>query len=172
MTLDKFISRGFTSSVGDSSGTWVAKDPSTQPAKSFVPQAEGGTSFVLGSTRPGAGKGMQQNKPFEDRDPNYGFNEEAVRYGGTRQHQNTHSGCFGSAPRRSRGYSGGGGGGTSGTIDGHKAVVALFMAAIVVGIAVLITSGMKIESPRAKSLQQESQGKRAPNRSIPPVWYR
>jgi hypothetical protein len=171
MTLDKFISRGFTSSVGDSSGTWVARDPSTQPAKSFVPQAEGGTSFVLGSTRPGVGKSAQQSKPFEYRDPFYGFNEESVRYGGTRQHHNAHPGCFGNSSRRARGYSGGGGG-TSGTIDGHKAVVALFMAAIIVGIAVLITSGMKIDSPKAKNPQLENGGKRAPNRSIPPVWYR
>lgn len=171
MTLDKYISRGFTSSVGDSSGTWVARDPATKPAQSFVPQAEGGTSFILGSTRPGVGKGTQQSKPFEYRDPYYGFNEEAVRYGGTRHQQNSPSGCFGSSPRRSRGYAGGCGG-TSGSIDGHKAVVALFMAAIIVGIAVLITSGMKIDSPKAKGLQTETGGKKPPNRSIPPVWYR
>ena len=171
MTLDKFICRGFTSSVGDSSGTWVARDPAAQPAKSFVPQQEGGTSFVLGSTRPGVGKEMRQNKPFEYRDPYYGFNEEAVRYGGTRQSQNGHSGCFGSSSRRLRGASGGGSG-TSGTIDGHKAVVALFMAAIIVGIAVLITSGMKVDSPKAKGFQTESRGKKPPSRSVPPVWYR
>ena len=164
MTLDKFITRGFTSSVGESSGSWVSKDPSKQPATSFVPKAEGGTSFVLGSTRPNTAGSRTNGKPFEYRDPYYGFNEESVRYQGTQRGNNAPSGCFGSASRGSRGG--------NGTIDGHKAVVALFMTAIVIGIAVVITGGFREESPKAKKVQPLHSEKRAPNRSVPPAWYR
>lgn len=164
MSLDKFVSRGYTSSLGESSGKWVAQDSQTAaaPATSHLPNHESGTTFVLGATRANPGRVYGENKkPFEYREADYTFNHDDIRHEGTRSHRAAPSGCFGSAPS-----------GASGTIDGHKAVVGLFMAAIVVGIAVIATGGWSQDTPKAGEYRTPIERYTGAPRQPLPVWDR
>jgi len=165
MSLDKFVSRGYTSSLGESSGKWVAQDSraATPPATSHYPNHESGTTFVLGATSANPGRAYgEKSKPFEYRESDYTFNRDDIRHEGTRSHRNAPSGCFGSSNGNASG----------GTIDGHKAVVGLFMAAIVVGIAVIATGGWSQDTPKAGEYRTPIERYTGAPRQPLPVWDR
>jgi hypothetical protein len=89
MALDKFISRGFTSSVGSGEGRWVQTSSSptqTTSADKFAGNHQQGTSFVMGG-------GGLRGRPAASRDKaggsasyteeRYSFDAHDVRHQGT-----------------------------------------------------------------------------------------
>lgn len=48
--LDKFVMRGYTASSGNSSGSWVSREQSSQPVSGNQMDSKSGTSFTMGNT--------------------------------------------------------------------------------------------------------------------------
>lgn len=132
MSLDKFIMRGLSSSLGSGEGNWVAKTqqyhgPTQQQT---VIRHEGGTSFVMGGGplkgRP-APKSGSENSYKEER---YSFDADSVRQGGTMRGQ------------RARGERDSGGGMSlaeaANTKKGHKIAVGIAMYGILLAIGIVL----------------------------------
>jgi hypothetical protein len=65
MSIDKFIMRGMTGSLGSGGDTWVAKaTPPPQTTQPTHTHQASGTSFVMG----GGGLGRPSNKPQSGRE--------------------------------------------------------------------------------------------------------
>lgn len=109
MSLDKFVMRGFTGSVGSGEGRWVATSAqTTQQATTQVTQHPAGSSFVMGGgglrARPAPGVGAKN--PHSEHDSSkgeamgsgerYSYNADKVRDKGTQHEFGQHPGCFGS----------------------------------------------------------------------------
>jgi hypothetical protein len=135
MSLDKFVMRGFSGSVGSGEGRWVTPTQQYQgpTQQQTVVRHEGGTSFVMGG---GPLKGKPSPKAERGRsykEERYSFDAETIKEGGTMR------------SRRS-GSSRDGGSGLSlieaaNTRKGHKIAMGLAMYGIilVIGIVLLIT---------------------------------
>ncbi len=109
MSLDKFVMRGFTGSVGSGEGRWVATSAQTtqQPAAQ-VNQHPAGSSFVMGGgglhARPTTSASSRNT--HSEHDPSkgeamgsgerYSYNVDKVRDKGTQHDFGKHQGCFGS----------------------------------------------------------------------------
>lgn len=66
MSLDKFVARGFSGSVGDTTGQWVSRSPETTTAQPVRTSNETGTSFVMGGSRSStAGYRMKSNQSLD-----------------------------------------------------------------------------------------------------------
>jgi hypothetical protein len=93
MSLDKFLGRGFTGSLGSGEGRWVAQaTPHQQPSQQGSTQ--GGTSFVMGG---GPLKGRPQansNKDNQYREERYAFDAHEVRSKGSVKEVKQHKECM------------------------------------------------------------------------------
>jgi hypothetical protein len=164
MSLDKFVMRGFTSSLGESSGQWVAKDPASQAPGSFMPKRDDGTSFLMGGGVGQPRRGGNDGKPFAFKDPDYFFDKrEIMNGGGATKRDSIPSGCFG----------GGAGNDKSGT-SSQAAIMGVFMALITIVLALIAMSGT-VKDDRPKFRNRDFSGKQdrqGPQRPAPPAWYR
>lgn len=135
MSLDKFVMRGFSGSLGSGEGRWVTPTQQYQgpTQQQTVVRHEGGTSFVMGG---GPLKGKPSPKAHGDKtykEDRYSFDAEAVKSGGTMRSQ------------RSRSSPGAGESMSlieaANTRRGHKIAMGLAMYGIIlaVGIVLLIT---------------------------------
>lgn len=97
MSLDKYVMRGFTSSLGSGEGKWVASSAppsSTTPSPNSSSHHSGGTSFVLGglpTSKPGRSQSNSQGGYTEDR---YSFNPDKVQESGTVHERHSYKHCF------------------------------------------------------------------------------
>jgi hypothetical protein len=108
MSLDKFVMRGFTGSVGSGEGRWVASSSSTQ-AQPAATQHASGSSFVMGGggLRPKPSAGTKSSDAYSEFDSSkgeamgggerYSFNADKVQNKGTQHNHGKHPGCFGSS---------------------------------------------------------------------------
>ena len=164
MSLDKFVMRGFTSSLGESSGQWVAKDPASQPSNTFMPKRDDGTSFLMGGGVEQPRRGGNDGKPYTFKDPDYFFDKREIMNGGSATRRDSvPSGCFG----------GGSGGEKSGS-SSQAAIMGVFMGLITIVLALVAISGtVKNDTPKLRGLEFSGRPERqAPQRPAPPAWYR
>jgi hypothetical protein len=109
MSLDKFVMRGFTGSVGSGEGRWVATSgQTTQQAAATATQHPTGSSFVMGGgglrARPAPKAGSKgEHSEFDSSQgeamgggDRYSYDPNKVRDNGTRHNYGKHPGCFGS----------------------------------------------------------------------------
>lgn len=108
MSLDKYVMRGFTGSVGSGEGRWVASSASATPDKSAVSQHQGGSSFVMGGggLRPKPTPNSSSKEAYNEYDSSkgeamgrgdrYSYDADKVRDKGTQHEYGQHPGCFGS----------------------------------------------------------------------------
>jgi hypothetical protein len=108
MSLDKFVMKGFTGSVGSGEGRWVASSNSTTQAPNTITQHPTGSSFVMGGggLGPRPNLGSSQKGSHDQFDPSkgeamgagerYSYDPDKVRDKGTRHDFGRHQGCFGS----------------------------------------------------------------------------
>jgi hypothetical protein len=92
MTLDKYVSRGFSGSLGSGEGKWVQSSTSSSHSQSAAQSSinhQGGTSFVMGGGglrgRPSGSKERSQNDSGYA-DDRYSFDAHDVRHSGTGRH--------------------------------------------------------------------------------------
>ena len=136
MSLDKFVMRGFTSSVGSSTGSWIGRAGGTSdtPAKSVD---NSGTSFVMGrgvaSTRNFKAQSGASNHS-EPRDEGYSFDRHDGQYHGSRPRH----GILSNGGGRARGGDADSGGLFGG--KGSNAIVGFWLALIVIGLMVFLSS--------------------------------
>jgi hypothetical protein len=109
MSLDKFVMRGFTGSVGSGEGRWVASSvPTAQAPAAPVTQHPAGSSFVMGGgglrTRPTPTANSKASHSEFDSSKGeamgggerYSYDPDKVRSKGTKHEYGKHPGCFGS----------------------------------------------------------------------------
>lgn len=162
MTLDKYVMRGFTSSVGNSSGQWVARSPDSQQSQTFQPNNDGGTSFVLGG---GIANSSARGKAApKHRDNDYLFNATNVLSEGTSGGRTIPSNCIG----------GGRGDGSGAGLDGQKGIMFVFLIVICCACAFLAISGVS-SGHGAKAKRPVHRGNpgavEQPLQRGQPVWY-
>lgn len=88
MSLNKYVARGFTSSVGSGEGKWVQTSAPAAASSGATPSSnhEGGTSFVMGG---GGLRGRPQgtrelsHRDSSQSDHRYSFDAHHVRHKGT-----------------------------------------------------------------------------------------
>jgi hypothetical protein len=164
MSLDKFVMRGYTGSVGNSSGQWVARSPDSQQPQTFQPNNDGGTSFVMGGgglARPYYRNGGRGRNVPNYRDEDYMFNSADVSSGGTAMRRDAPSGCFGAR------------GGSSGGMDGQKAIIFIFiiiMAIVCAFVALSGATGSRAKAKRPAGYNRGGQQEQTIQRGSP-VWY-
>jgi len=108
MSLDKFVMRGFTGSVGSGEGRWVASSaPTTQAQPSSTTQHPAGSSFVMGGgglrpkpTGPSNSKGSYSEYDSSKGEgmgggERYSYDVQKTRDKGTQHDYGQHPGCFG-----------------------------------------------------------------------------
>lgn len=109
MSLDKFVMRGFTGSVGSGEGRWVASSASTtQTQPTATNQHAAGSSFVMGGgglrPKPTGPAGAKDSCSEHDSSKGegmgggerYSYDFEKTRDKGTQHNYGQHPGCFGS----------------------------------------------------------------------------
>jgi hypothetical protein len=108
MSLDKFVMRGFTGSVGSGEGRWVASSNQTAPTAPVATQHPTGSSFVMGGgglrPKPSTNSGPKNSCSEYDSSKGeamgggdrYSYDAEKVRDKGTQHNYGQHPGCFGS----------------------------------------------------------------------------
>lgn len=138
MSLDKFVMRGFTGSVGSGEGRWVASSSSSQQASSSVGrQHQSGSSFVLGGggAVSRSGSSSKGKASYSEHDSSrgeamgggdrYSYDPDKVRNGGTQHDYGKHPGCFGSKSLND----------AANSRQGHQVVVGMLFF----GIALFVT---------------------------------
>jgi hypothetical protein len=139
MSLDKFVMRGFSGSVGSGEGRWVAS-PGSQGNNSLNSgsRAHSGSSFVMGGgglrARPTPSRRAGERCSEHDGSSGeasgggdrYSFNVDKVRNKGTDHKHGQHQGCFGGRSLNE----------IASTQRGHRIVVGLAMYGI--GLFILI----------------------------------
>lgn len=85
MSLDKYLMRGFTGSLGSGEGKWVATAAPHATQSSHRSDSSSGTSFVLGGGNSGSsGSQARRETPTRDyREDRYSFDATEVRSKGT-----------------------------------------------------------------------------------------
>lgn len=108
MSLDKFVMRGFTGSVGSGEGRWVASSAATTPTQPVATQHQGGSSFVMGGSglRPRPTPDSRSKGSHSEFDSSkgeamgggdrYSYDAGKVQDKGTQHNYGEHPGCFGS----------------------------------------------------------------------------
>lgn len=108
MSLDKFVMRGFTGSVGSGEGRWVASSAPNTQAAPVATQHPTGSSFVMGGgglrPTPTTNRGAKESYSEYDSSKGeamgggdrYSYNADKVRDKGTQHNYGQHPGCFGS----------------------------------------------------------------------------
>ena len=108
MSLDKFVMRGFTGSVGSGEGRWVATSAPTTPTTPVATQHPSGSSFVMGGggLRPKPASASKDRASHSEYDSSkgeamgggdrYSYDAERVREKGTQHRYGQHPGCLGS----------------------------------------------------------------------------
>ena len=127
MSLDKFVSRGFTSSTGGGLHSWVAKAPQSHAHSHSTARDAGssGTSFVLGSGRSNRTQSSQTKEAFGG-----GLREE-IRSHGTRGKGPIPSQCFGGGQKND-----------DSSALGAKVIPAAFLFAVFLGAAYVFIHAM------------------------------
>ena len=133
MSLDKFVMRGFTGSVGSGEGRWVSSSGAqSNTSPNSDSRAQSGSSFVMGGdslrARPsGSGSRSSGYSEFDNSKgeafgggDRYSFNAERVRNKGTEHKQEQYKGCFGSSSLNE----------LASTKRGHRVVVGIVMYGI------------------------------------------
>jgi hypothetical protein len=139
MSLDKYVMRGFTGSVGSGEGRWVASSAPSPSSNASASQNSSGSSFVMGGggarPRPGGANSGSRNSHGEydssrgeamgggDR---YSYDANKVRDNGTQHKYGQHPGCFGSRSFND----------AINTKRGHQFVVSIVLYAIVLFITI------------------------------------
>jgi hypothetical protein len=165
MSLDKFVMRGFTSSVGSSQGKWVSSGPQTQAPPAYQANHEQGSSFIMGGgalSRPPCRDSKETGKHIPKLvDDRYSYNANDVMRGGTSNCGGIPSNCIG------------GGNTSSGTIDSQKAVPFVFyaIAVILCAMVAMASSGPSKQQRDKSKTPAYGEGTSRPNRGQP-VWYR
>jgi hypothetical protein len=109
MSLDKFVMRGFTGSVGSGEGRWVASSAPNTQAAPVATQPPAGSSFVMGGgglrPKPAVSSSGAKNS-YSEHDSSKGeamgggdrycYDADKVRDKGTQHNYGEHPGCFGS----------------------------------------------------------------------------
>jgi hypothetical protein len=132
MSLDKFVMRGFSSSLGSGEGNWVTKTQQYQgpTQQQTVVRHEGGTSFVMGG---GPLKGKPNPKQGRDtsyKEDRYSFDAEAIRNGGTMRRRKS-SGGHGADEGVSLVEA-------ANTNKGHKIAVGIAMYGILLAVGIVL----------------------------------
>lgn len=108
MSLDKFVMRGFTGSVGSGEGRWVANSAPNAQAAPVATQHPAGSSFVMGGgglrPKPVTNGGSKNSCSEYDSSKGeamgggdrYSYDADKVRSKGTQHNYGQHPGCFGS----------------------------------------------------------------------------
>jgi hypothetical protein len=141
MSLDKFVMRGFTGTVGSGEGRWVSS--SSAPNNNSInsgSRAQSGSSFVMGGggLRPRPTQSSKSGTRYSEHDGSmgeasgggdrYSFNADRVRNKGAEHKSGHHQGCFGRDGRSLNEL--------ANTQRGHRIVVGLAMYGI--GLFILI----------------------------------
>jgi hypothetical protein len=139
MSLDKFVMRGFTGSVGSGEGRWVASSSPNASSNSSASQSSSGSSFVMGGSgvRPqpsGANSGSKNSYSEYDSSrgeamgggDRYSYDPNKVRDNGTQHKYGQHPGCFGSRSFNE----------AINTTRGHKFVLSIVLYGIVLFITI------------------------------------
>jgi len=108
MSLDKYVMRGFTGSVGSGEGRWVASSTQAPQAAPVTTQHPRGSSFVMGGggLRPKPAVPATNKNSYSEYDSSkgeamgggdrYSYDADKVRDKGTQHDYGKHPGCFGS----------------------------------------------------------------------------
>jgi hypothetical protein len=155
MSLDKFVSRGYSGSVGDTTGQWVGRSVETPPAQPAGAPRESGTSFVMGGSRTStAGYRAKSNQNF---DTSRSRDVDDIMHRGTkyqRDERNTgdlRQNCFGGS---SRGFDSSGP--DASTPYPIKRAFRLVMVAFgIVGVLYLVFSWPQSSRERVRSLREQ-----------------
>lgn len=129
MSLDKYLMRGFTGSLGSGTGKWVAT--STPPPQNTPPQHSSnhdrGSSFVLGGS-PSARSGRSHSHSQNYKEDRYSFDSERVRDSGTVQDRHSYKECF-QATSLSDGLT---------SKVGHRVLLSLCLYGIALGLTIYV----------------------------------
>lgn len=85
MSLDKFVMRGFTGSLGSSHGRWVATNQQPTQPSSHPPRQGADTTFMFGGQGRISKGPYSKHKDSGHSEERYTFNAESTRYEGTRE---------------------------------------------------------------------------------------
>ena len=85
MSLDKYVMRGFTGSLGSGEGRWVATAAPATSQPSQRPDSSSGTSFVMGGNPRGGGgsRAGGQGSTQQFREDRYSFDAAEIRSKGS-----------------------------------------------------------------------------------------
>lgn len=145
--------KGYTSSLGESTGNWVGKDGGSHRVETFSGRHDSGTSFLMGSA-PSNLQNSNRTKPFEFRDPDYVGNYSHDRRTGT-------GGCFGA-----------GSGGKDEGVKGHQAIVGIFLIGVTFFLVfVAITGGVTQRNAAQRGSPQKKIQMQKPIKPSAPLWY-
>jgi|GEM_PF-6196291 len=129
MSLDKYVCRGYSGSVGDTTGNWVGRASET-PSTSAAPVArEGGTSFVLGGSKASTGgyrsKSNNQAELARARESDDIVHRGTRLYSHNRDKGDIRQNCFGGSSKSFQDY------------DPSSAVPPRFLRFALFGVAIL-----------------------------------
>jgi hypothetical protein len=103
MSLDKFVARGYSGSVGDTTGQWVSRTAETPRAQPVESSRETGTSFVMGGSRVStAGYRAKNNQNLDAtraRDTDDILHRGTKHYREARNANDLRQNCFGGSSR-------------------------------------------------------------------------
>ncbi len=105
MSLDKFVARGYSGSLGDTTGQWVSRTAETAKAQPAGNLRETGTSFVMGGGR--ASTAGYRAKNNQSLDASRSRDTEDIMHRGTRHYREARNSndlrqnCFGGSSRGS-----------------------------------------------------------------------
>jgi hypothetical protein len=132
MSLDKFVMRGFTGSMGSGEGRWVSSSSQYQgqAERQSVITHQGGTSFVMGGGPLKGRPAVKDNTGRSSRDELYSSDPDRGKYTGTGQQGNGYYKTHGNKSFVE----------WAGTSKGHRVVVGIAFYAIflILGIVLLV----------------------------------
>src|SRR5262245_28176101 len=117
MSLNRYVGRGYTSSLGSAEGKWVASGPDSQQAQSYQPSVDEGTSFTMGGT--GLSRPSYVGRRGSRRSSEHNFDADEVRNEGTKSRGPASGACFG-------------GGANAGGSDGQKIIMFVFLVIVAI----------------------------------------
>jgi hypothetical protein len=108
MSLDKYVCRGYSGSVGDTTGSWVARTAETPSQQAAPVGREGGTSFVLGGGKTATYGYRAKSKNQADLSRAQASDEIMHRgtqlYGHRRDKDDIRQNCFGGSSKSFQDY--------------------------------------------------------------------
>jgi hypothetical protein len=103
MSLDKFVARGYSGSLGDTTGQWVSRTAETPRAQPTESSRETGTSFVMGGSRVSTAGYRAKNS--QNLDSARSQNADDIMHRGTKHYREARNSndlrqnCFGGSSR-------------------------------------------------------------------------